>query len=400
MRNKVLFVIPYLHDGGAERALSNITTHFPEDWDIDILVNSDKVQDYPYRGNIITLGIDKIKKTDSVFFQFYVFLKRIAKLRKFKSSGEYKACVSFMDSANVSNILAARKKCKTIVSVRVSLKKSESKPQYKYIVSPLVKLFYNKADRVVAVSKGVEEELVDIFGIKRDRVTTIENGYDIDQIKKQSEEEIDREFLEKIDGKKVIITAGRLTEQKGQWHLIRAFNEVIKKVPDAVLVLLGDGELRGYLEELTAGYGISDRVIFVGQTRNPFKYEKYADVFVMPSLYEGFPNALAEAVCLGLPCISTDFETGARDILAPDMMKQHKRIDKNARVLYGYITPLCSGAMRKHSEPLEGEEKELADSMIRILTDEELYRELQETSRCRQDGLSIAKVIESWINIL
>lgn len=400
MKNKVLFVIPYLHDGGAERALSNITTHFPDDWDIDILVNSDKVQDYLYKGNIISLGIDKIKKTDSVFFQFVVFLKRIHKLKELKSSGNYKACISFMDSANVSNILAARKKCKTIVSVRVSLKKSESKPQYKYIVSPLVKLFYNKADKVVAVSKGIEEELISIFGIKREIVTTIENGYDIDQIRRQSEEQVDRAFLEKIEGKKVVITAGRLTEQKGQWHLIRAFNEVQKKIPESVLVILGDGELRSYLEELAKGYGIADKVIFVGQTKNPFKYEKYADVFVMPSLYEGFPNALAEAVCLGVPCIATDFETGARDILAPDMISSNKIIDAKLETEYGIMTPLCSGTRYTCEEKLEDAEKFLATSMLDILLSDEHHNRLAEKSRKRRDNLSIQSAIDRWIQLL
>ena len=64
----VLFVIPYLYNGGAERALSNITTHFPKDWEIDILVNSDKVKDYPFRGNILSLGIDKENGTCPWFF--------------------------------------------------------------------------------------------------------------------------------------------------------------------------------------------------------------------------------------------------------------------------------------------------------------------------------------------
>ena len=62
---KILFVIPYLVEGGAERALSNITTHFPPGWDIDILVNDDTVVDYLFKGNVITLGITGEAKTGS-----------------------------------------------------------------------------------------------------------------------------------------------------------------------------------------------------------------------------------------------------------------------------------------------------------------------------------------------
>ena len=85
---KILFVIPYLAKGGAEKILSNITIHFPGEWEIDILVNDDQVIDYPFKGNIITLGVTEKPKLNSVLFQFRVFLKRIRKLRKLKKEGK------------------------------------------------------------------------------------------------------------------------------------------------------------------------------------------------------------------------------------------------------------------------------------------------------------------------
>ena len=166
---KVLFVIPYLVEGGAERALSNITTHFPPEWHIDILVNDDTVVDYSYKGTILTLGFTGKMRTDSVLFQFRVFLRRVRRLRDLKKNGDYQACVSFLDSANIANVLSGRRYCRTVLSVRISLKQSAVKPQYKYVVNPLVKALYGFADKIVAVSAGIREELILDFGLKKEK---------------------------------------------------------------------------------------------------------------------------------------------------------------------------------------------------------------------------------------
>jgi len=397
---KVLFVISYLDKGGSERALSNITLNFPKDWEIDILVNSDKVVDYPYRANIISMGIDDKPKTGSVLFQFKVLCKRISWLRKLKKNNKYSACISFLDSANVANILSRKKYCKTIVSVRNSLKKQASLPQYKYVVNPLVKCLYNMADKVVACSRGVERELVDIFKLRADKVCTIENGYDIQKLEHMANEPLDDEIDRKIRDKKVLVTVGRLAPQKGQWHLIRAFSKVIRQVPDAILLIIGTGELEEYLKGLVRDYGLGEQVIFVGYTDNPFKYEKRADVFVMPSLYEGFPNALAEAVCLGLPCIATDFETGARELISPELIFSDKPIKESQECDYGYIAPICNGKMYTHRDSFDNEEQILAESIEHILVDTKLKNRLSDKSYIRRESLSIRSAVEKWISIL
>lgn len=289
---KVLFVIPYLVEGGAERALSNITTHFSPEWDIDILVNDDKIVDYSYNGTVLTLGFTGEMKTDSVLFQFRVLLRRVRKLRNLKKNGNYQACISFLDSANIANVLSGRRYCRTILSVRISLIQSAIKPQYKFVVNPLVKALYGFADKVVAVSEGIRQELIADFGLKKEKVITIENGYNMEEIWTQREEGLSNQQEELLSGKKIIATTGRLSRQKGQWHLIRAFSEVVKKVPNALLIIIGSGELENYLKDLSKSYGLEDRVYFTGHASNPYKYLKKADVFVLPSLYEGFPNAL------------------------------------------------------------------------------------------------------------
>lgn len=398
---KVLFVISYLVEGGAERALSNITTHFPPEWQIDILVNDDTVVDYPYKGTVLTLGVTGKKKTSSVLFQFWVFLRRVRKLRDLKKNGNYQACVSFMDSANIANILSGKSFCKVVVSVRNSLVHKEKLPQYRYVVNPLVRLLYNYADKIVAVSRGVEEELQEFFHLKPEKLTVIENGYNVIDIQQQAKEDLTEEERGLLKDKVVIATVGRLTEQKGQWHLIRAFTEVVKKVPNAFLVIIGSGGLESYLRQLCQKCKMEEYIYFTGHVANPFKYLNCSDVFVLPSLYEGFPNALAEAVCMGLPCVATDFRTGAREILAPDMVRMKEPVRAVQEVRYGILTPMCSGKMyRDYNTTLEQAEQYMAEAIEKILVSKEKHDEYRQKSKQRRETLGIDSVVNKWIDVI
>lgn len=395
MKKRILFVIPYLVDGGAERALSNITRNIANEWEIDILVNSDKVINYPCRGNIITLSIDKEAKTSSVFFQFKVLLKRVAKLRKLKRENHYTACISFLDSANVANILSGKKYCRVLISCRCSMA-NQTAWQYKYVVSPLIRIFYNKADKVVAVSRGIAEELKSQFGIAEEKVGIVENGYDLEEIKAQSEETINDVETAFFSDRKVIITAGRLEEQKAQWHLIRAFFEVQKTQKNLGLMILGEGSLEKNFKNLVKMLRIEDKVYFTGYTNNPYKYVSRADIFVMPSLYEGFPNALAEAICMGKPCIATDFPTGARELLCPERIYNKDKVCKLELEEFGIITPLCSEKFFT-DEPLEPEELELAYAMSKLLEDATMRQYYSNKSIERSKTLDISITVEKWL---
>lgn len=397
---RVLFVISYLDKGGAERALSNITTHFPREWDIDILVNDDKVIDYPFRGNILTLGITEKPKTGSVWFQLKVLIKRIRRLRHLKRNGGYQACISFLDSANVANILSGRKGCNVILSVRSSLRQSAKKPQYKFVVNPLVKILYNRADKIVAVSKGVKKELVDDFKLKPEKVRAIENGYDTLSIQQMGLRELPQKAYKVITGKRIVATTGRLADPKGQWHLIRAFTEVVKRIPDAFLVIIGSGELEEYLKGLTKKCGIENSVYFTGFVDNPYQYMNQAEVFVLPSLFEGFPNALAEAVCLELPCIATDFFSGAREILA-EKGESNKPVKEVVEMGYGVLVPVCSG--KKYEDlniPLEPSEKYLAKAILMLLSDEGKRNEYKHRCAKRKETLTIDSRVDKWIQLI
>ena len=122
---------------------------------------------------------------------------------------------------------------------------------------------------------------------------------------------------EKIAGmnKRVIIAAGRLVEQKRHDRLVEAFFRLARQHPDWDLVILGEGPERSALEAQIRTAGISGRVHLPGFVGNPGDWYQRADIYVMTSSYEGFPNTLLEAMASGLPSIAFDIKTGPREIM-------------------------------------------------------------------------------------
>ena len=395
---KILFFISTLENDGAERAMSNITMHLPEDVEADILLNSVSEHDFPTKAHVISLGMSPNSKK-GIKYQLTALFRRIPMLHKLKKSNHYDACISFMDSANLCNILTGNKYCKTIVSVRVSVAQDKSL-LYRFIVQPMVSLFYNKADYVVAVAEQLRKELVEVFGIRPDKVKTITNGYDVAQIRYQADKHPALSDLSCIDNKFVYVTVGRFTAQKAQWHLIRAFAQLIEKCPNAVLFIIGQGEEKAYLEKIICANKLEDKVILLPYQKNIFSVLNQCDVFVMPSMFEGYCNALCEALICGLPCIATDFQSSAREILAPDTDLSYQLHDGIEKALYGILTPVCSGARYNGTEPLEHAEESLAKAMLVLYQDKALFKEYRDKALVRGEQMDIVQKVQEWLEII
>lgn len=392
---RLLFIISSLHAGGAQRVLSNLVTNLPENWDIDILINSAEKLTYSYRGNLIDLKIKLPSDLNNIFYQFKVFVRRFSALRKLKKERSYTACISFLESANIVNVLTGNKYCKTILTVHNCLSQDKSFT-YKCINS-VIRFFHNHADCVVAVSKGVEYDLIKNLGVRKDIVTTIWNGFPLEEIKKRAGLRSERQL-----GKNqfTYITVGRCEQQKSQWHLVRAFAHLAKKYDDCRLVVLGEGVLMPYLEQLISAYKIEDSVSLKGFIDNPFAELINADAFVLPSLWEGLPSVIIEAMACSLPVIATDFRSGAREILAPDTDVSFEQKTNIELAQYGILTPVCSGTKHSAEVPLEQQEELLLDAMELMYSDEALRTRYCEASASRALDFSIEKCVEEWERLL
>jgi glycosyltransferase involved in cell wall biosynthesis len=177
----------------------------------------------------------------------------------------------------------------------------------------LMRIFYPAADAIVAVSKGVAEDVRNATGLPGDKFHVIYNPIVFLGLESMAAAPLEHPWFAKGQPP-VILNAGRLAAQKDQATLINAF-ALLRARRSARLVLLGEGEKRAELEALAAQLGITESTAFLGFDENPFKYMARCAVFVLSSRWEGFGNVLVEAMTCGAQVVSTDCPSGPAEIL-------------------------------------------------------------------------------------
>lgn len=176
--------------------------------------------------------------------------------------------------------------------------------------------FYPWADALVAVSQGVADDVRAMGGTAAAaRLTVIRNPVVTPELEALAREAPPHPWLVDTDGPPVIIGMGRFTEQKDFATLIRAFARLRASL-DCRLILLGRGRLQTDYQALAAQLGVAADIAFPGFADNPYSYLARARLFVLSSAWEGSPNALTEALALGVPVVSTDCPSGPRELLA------------------------------------------------------------------------------------
>lgn len=395
---RILLICSALDGGGAARIISNLTTHLPQDWEIDILLNTDQNIQFPFRGRIISLNISDSKSRTAFSYQGKVFIRRMKALFKLKKQNHYTACISYMDSANIANLLTGNRYCEVILNIVNNMSAQQSnEPIYRWLISPMIRLLYNRADKIIALSEEVKEDMIQNFGLKRSKMFSSYCSIDIHDIESKIAQSISDERADWFLKDKTVVTAGRLEKQKGQWHLIRAFSEVVRQIPDVKLVIFGTGGLQDYFEQLISDYKMQNNVLLYGFNNNLDYYIAKSAIFVFPSLYEGFGTALQEALACDVPCIATDYVSGAREQLAPNYKGE---IRGRLKAEYGIIVERCSEKMYNASEPLDHNEKELAAAMIELLQSEELRRAYARKAKERSRIYDIEEICKQWVKII
>ncbi|WP_336406668.1 glycosyltransferase [Haloarcula litorea] len=182
------------------------------------------------------------------------------------------------------------------------------------VVNRLVPRLYPAADRIVAVSRGVGDSIVDRTPVESEDLSVLHNPVDVAAIRESAQEPVDHEFI-MDDDTDVILFVGRHARQKDLGIWLRAFEQVHNQVPSARAVIVGKGPHREELLTTIDERGLSDVVSVPGFVQNPYKYMNQADVFLLSSRYEGLPTVLIEALAVGCPVVSTDCPSGPREIL-------------------------------------------------------------------------------------
>jgi glycosyltransferase involved in cell wall biosynthesis len=178
----------------------------------------------------------------------------------------------------------------------------------------LYRKLYKKADRIVCLSDWIVDDMVAKLGVPREKMVRIYNPVDINRVLELAE----------TGGNPYsgpgphVVAAGRLSREKGFDVLLAAMPAVFEYLPDSRLTILGDGPLRDDLNNQMHKLGLSKVVSFLGFQQNPWRYLKHADVFVLPSRYEGLSNILLEVLAIGRPVVATDCPGAVREVQGCD----------------------------------------------------------------------------------
>src|SRR5215210_6767973 len=178
----------------------------------------------------------------------------------------------------------------------------------------LMKRFYPWANGIVVVSHGVGDDMAQLTKIPRERITVIYNPSVVGaEVWEKAQAPLDHPWF-KPDQPPVLVAVGRLQMQKDFPTLLHAFAKVRKQRPVRLLIL-GEGKERETLEELVKKLGLESDVSLPGFVANPYAYMARSSLFVLSSRWEGLPTVLIEALCCGIPVVSTDCPSGPREIL-------------------------------------------------------------------------------------
>lgn len=305
----IALYVSSLRGGGAERVMVLLANGLAErGYKVDLVAASAQG---PYRTevspsvNIVDLEAKRVAAS-------------LPGLVRYLRRARPKSMLSAVNHANVIAVIArviARVPTRLVVSEHNNLSQSRKRPKdlSGKVVQALMHWAYSKADAVVAVSKGVADDLAETLGFPRSRIEVVYNPVVTPKLFERAAAPLDHPWLAPGEPP-VVLGVGRLTPQKDFATLIKAFAQV-RKQRDCRLVILGEGELRADLEGLIRDLDLSADVLLPGFSDNPFAWMRRSHVFALSSAWEGLPTVLIEALACGARVVSTDCPSGPFEIL-------------------------------------------------------------------------------------
>ena len=357
---RIMFVIPRMNGGGAERVVANLANYLCGQNEVEILAvaSNESFYELDKRVTFISQGRFIDRKNKIKVFASYVkyFPKAISFLRRGIRDFGPDVVVSFLVPADIMTYIATfgNHKFAKVYSER------NDPTQRSFLKKGLLRIIYKSGDMLVCQGKKVH----DYYSyIPKDKKVIIPNPLDIDNLPKPKAKE------ENCN----LVAVGRFSKQKNFGFLIDSFRSSIDKIPsECNLVIYGDGPQRNELQEMVNSQGLRKRVLLPGAKKNILQEISGSAAFVMSSLYEGFPNALIEAMAMGLPVISTDFYTG----IAKEMIKREN----------GFVVPV-------------GDVEKMSDAIINMMNNEEKRCKFREENASVRDELKIEKIGGLWASM-
>lgn len=342
---KIAFVTGAMGRGGAERVISVLANYYAGiGYEVRILMLLHKQVEYELdsRVQVIDLSNERVNATLDM-------PRMIAAVRKFVKEEKPAAVVAFMAQiCLVTGIACKGLKTRLILSERIDPAAVKRGRLYEKVLFTL----YANADAVVLQTKRARD-------------------YFPEKVRKNSQiipNPIAVKCVAESPKKRRIVTAGRLNPQKNQAMLIRAFASIYQKHPEYTLDIYGEGALRENLQQQIDDLGLKDAVTLRGNSPNIHEQIADAEIFVLPSDFEGLSNALLEAMMMGLPCIATNC-AGCDEVI---------RNGEN-----GLLIPV-------------GDQRALEKALEQMIADPVFAVRLGDTAKADSVQFAVNEVIEKW----
>lgn len=370
---KLLLIIPNLSGGGAERVVVTLLRYFDRSRIAPTLLAIDLQGPYlqllPEEIPVINLQTRRVRQA------WPAMIRTINRLAP-------DVVFSTMDYMNLA-VLAGKYLYRGERRPRLVVREANTPTQAlrdlpagrRWLFTRLYRWLYPQADLVITQSVGMQQDLRSFLPrLANDQVVQIYNPLDLSTIRGQLATDTAAKTRDATrQAGKMIVAAGRLTYQKGFDLLLQAFAKVKEHLAEARLVIMGDGPLRTELELLAIRLGIAEQVTFAGFQQNPYHLLQQADLFVLSSRWEGFPNILLEALACGCPVVATDCPSGPGEILQDNrygLLIERENVDALAngmmRVLAGGIT-FAAGEERAEAYEASRIAKAYEDSFYRVI---------------------------------
>lgn len=319
--SKIAVIMHDVRGGGAERMMLRLAGGFAEaGHDVDLVLIKKQGQylsEIPLAVKVLDLNKRSV-------------MAAIPTIARYVNENNPDIVLSALTHVNIATVISKflwRKSPKLLLSERnqISIKASAAKGLRAVMTFKSVRYLYKYADWVVCVSEGVAADLAAFSGISAGKIITIYNPIPKDEIVRASQEAVNHKwFVPKLYP--IVVGVGRLHIQKGFDALIKA-HEIVQRTIPSKLIIMGEGEERGALQELIEERGLQNTVELSGYSSNPFAVMAKSDLFVLSSRWEGLPGSLLEALCCGVNVVSTDCPSGPSEILRGDMSTQLVPVD-------------------------------------------------------------------------
>lgn len=364
---KILFIAHSLEGGGLEQALINILTHLDRDKLEPQLVLFNK------KGVNLKKLPEDIKVHDLKKNNWVTSWLAIPYLARLIYREKPDIIFSFLWRINLISIwtkMIAGLKNNLLISDRILLSaylNYTTNLLVKRIIIFLVRIFYSKSTGAVVITEQIKQDLINNFSMPPEKISVIPNPIDTIRLQNLCQKKVSHPWFNQ-QSECIIIGLGRLVKQKGFIYLIKAL-KIVRTEQNAKLVIIGKGPEEKHLKKLVRQLDLQEHISFVGFQPNPFKYLKQGSIFVLSSLYEGFPMALAEAMALGLPAVATRCPSGPEEII-----QDHQN---------GILIPVA-------------DETALARALSMLLKDEKLRQKLGQAGSQRIKDFSAEKIVKKY----